>query len=64
MHGTSEWFYINTTSLKEGVPQLTEKNDTSVMIYHCGASLSKQHTDLPIGHCTKQDLCRTSLHQR
>ena len=33
---------------------------TSVMIHHRGASLSEQHTDLPIGHCTKQDLCRTS----
>ena len=33
---------------------------TSVMIYHRGASLSEQHTDLPIGHCTKQDLSRTS----
>ena len=33
---------------------------TSVMIYHRRASLSEQHTDLPIGHCTKQDLCRTS----
>ena len=32
---------------------------TSVMIYR-GASLSEQHTDLPIGHCTKQDLSRTS----
>ena len=30
------------------------------MIYHRGASLSEQHTDLPIGHCTKQDLSRTS----
>ena len=30
---------------------------TSVMIYHCGASLSKQHTDLL---CTKQDLSHTS----
>ena len=30
------------------------------MIYHRGASLGEQHTDLPIGHCTKQDLCRTS----
>jgi len=27
---------------------------TSVMIHHRGASLSKLHTDLPIGHCTKQ----------
>ena len=33
---------------------------TSVMIHHRGASLSEQHTDLPIGHCTKQDLGRTS----
>ena len=30
---------------------------TSVMIYHRGASLSKQHTDLL---CTKQDLSHTS----
>ena len=30
---------------------------TSVMIYHCGASLSEQHTDLL---CTKQDLSHTS----
>ena len=30
------------------------------MIYHRGVSLSEQLTDLPIGHCTKQDLCRTS----
>ena len=39
---------------------------TSVMIYHRGASLSEQHTDLL---CTKQDLSHTSrflmsLHQR
>ena len=27
--------------------------NTSV-IYHRGASLSEQHTDLPIDHCTKQ----------
>ena len=33
---------------------------TSVMIYHCGASLSEQHTDLLICHCTKQDLSHTS----
>ena len=33
---------------------------TSVMIYHREASLSKQHADLPIGHCTKQGLSRTS----
>ena len=33
---------------------------TSVMIYHCGASLSEQHTDLLICHCTKQDLSCTS----
>ena len=25
---------------------------TSVMIYHRGASLSEQHTDLLISHCT------------
>ena len=30
---------------------------TSVMIYHCGASLSEQHNDLL---CTKQDLSHTS----
>ena len=30
---------------------------TSVMIYHRGASLSEQHTDLL---CTKQDLSHTS----
>ena len=35
-------------------------NITSVMIYHRGASLSKQHTYLLICHCTKQDLSRTS----
>ena len=33
---------------------------TSVMIYHRGASLSEQHTDLLICHCTKQDFSRTS----
>ena len=33
---------------------------TSVMIYHRGASLSEQHTDLLICHCIKQDLSRTS----
>ena len=33
---------------------------TSVMIIFVGASLSKQHTDLLICHCTKQDLSRTS----
>ena len=31
--------------------------NTSVMIYHRGASLSEQHTDLL---CTKQDLSHTS----
>ena len=36
---------------------------TSVMIYHRGASLSEQHTDLlTVSHCTKQDLSRTSRH--
>ena len=35
---------------------------TGVTIYHHGASLSEQHTDLLIGHCTKQDLSRTSRH--
>ena len=40
-----------------GSPQPSK---TSVMIHHRGASLSEQHTDLPIGHCTKQDLCHTS----
>ena len=34
--------------------------NTSVMIYHCEVSLSKQHTDLLICHCTKQDLSHTS----
>ena len=33
---------------------------TSVMIIIAGASLSEQHTDLLIFHCTKQDLSRTS----
>ena len=33
---------------------------TSVMIYHRGASLNEQHTDLLICHCTKQDLSHTS----
>ena len=33
---------------------------TSVMIYHRGASLSEQHTDLLISHCKKQDLSCTS----
>ena len=33
---------------------------TSVMIIIAGASLSEQHTDLLICHCTKQDLSRTS----
>ena len=35
---------------------------TSVMISHRGASLSEQNTDLPIGHCTKQDLSCTSTY--
>ena len=35
-------------------------SNTSVMIYHCGVSLSEQHTDLLICHCTKQDLSHTS----
>ena len=30
------------------------------MTYHRGASLSEQHTDLLICHCTKQDLSHTS----
>jgi len=30
------------------------------MIIIAGASLSEQHTDLLICHCTKQDLSRTS----
>ena len=30
------------------------------MIYHHGVSLSEQHTDLLICHCTKQDLSHTS----
>ena len=38
----------------------TKQVKTSVMIHHRGVSLSEQHTDLPIGHCTKQDLCHTS----
>ena len=38
----------------------TLRNYTSVMLYHLGASLSKQHTDLLICHYTKQDLSRTS----
>ena len=33
---------------------------TSIMIIIAGASLSEQHTDLLICHCTKQDLSRTS----
>ena len=33
---------------------------TSVMIYHRGTSLSEQHTDLLIFHCTKQDLSCTN----
>ena len=33
---------------------------TSVMIIIAGTSLSEQHTDLLIYHCTKQDLSRTS----
>ena len=33
---------------------------TSVVIYHSGASLSEQHTDLLICHRTKQDLLCTS----
>ena len=36
------------------------KINTSVMIYHHGASLNEQHTDLLICHCTKQDLAHTS----
>ena len=36
---------------------ITMNNSTSVMIYHCGTSLSEQHTDLL---CTKQDLSHTS----
>ena len=38
--------------------QITNANiNTSVMIYHRGASLSEQHNDLL---CTKQDLSHTS----
>ena len=29
----------------------------SVMIYHCGASLSEQHTDLLIGHIVQSKIC-------
>ena len=36
------------------------QNITSVMIIIAGVSLSEQHTDLLICHCTKQDLSRTS----
>ena len=43
-----------------GKLNLLPQEITSVMIHHRGASLSEQHTDLPIGHCTKQNLCRTS----
>ena len=36
---------------------------TSVMIYHRGASLSEQHTDLLICHCTNLSrICRTQVH--
>ena len=37
---------------------------TSVMIIIAGASLSEQHTDLLICHCTKQDSSRTSRYLR
>ena len=50
------WELINSSRARENKPFVP----TSVMIYHRGASLSEQHTDLPIGHCTKQDLSRTS----
>ena len=42
------------------IPNATANHATSVMIHHRGASLSEQHTDLQICHCTKQDLSRTS----
>ena len=48
-----------------GVIQSPEHEDasqevyTSMMIYHRGASLGELHTDLPIGHCTKQDFSVT-----
>ena len=43
--------------LAQARPNYIESTITSVMIYHRGASLSEQHTDLL---CTKQDLSHTS----
>ena len=45
---------------EERTRRTTQRSDTSVMIIIVGASLSEQHTDLLICHCTKQDLSRTS----
>ena len=44
---------------KHSAPGALLHISTSVMIYHRGASLSEQHTDLLICHCTKQDLSHT-----
>ena len=35
---------------------------TSVMIYHRGASLSEQNTDLLICHIVQSRICRTQVH--
>ena len=51
---------INSWRLEQGYPNLNSNWITSVMIYHRGASLSEQHTDLLICHCIKQNLSRTS----
>ena len=48
------------TAINGNGNKVSSHDITSVMIHHRGASLSEQHTNLPIGHCTKQDLCRTS----
>ena len=55
--------YLSVIDQCEGSKLLRATVDTthtSAMIYHCGASLSEQHTDLLICHCTEQDLPRTS----
>ena len=62
MHTTSE-HGIKIEDLQNHSPINITKYGTSVMIIIVGASLSEQHTDLLICHCTKQDLSCTSRYQ-
>ena len=56
-----EVVFLLEISVKSDVDLTLPKiENISVMIYHRGASLSKQHTDLLICHRTKQDLSCTS----